>query len=847
MSYNIYWVGPRKADISHVKDINFAGSVTIFGDGKDNNYPYCLEENVSRVNHNVSDVNEDKFFYNTIKSIIDSDDNARFYFYNQNAVYYIEGLSEFKDKYFIAVNDEKIENLTNDKREFQSRLQGKVDLLYRISDCHRSSCDYKNLAEMLGLDPDDEKRIVVQARSASGGNGTFLFGPSTDRAILNYYEESGYIISEYMERNIPINIHVVIFDNKILLSPGSIQIMKEDDNRLLYRGADYLTYRTIPLELRRKFESDVRVAAAEFQAMGYRGVCGFDAIICDGRVTLLEINNRFQASSGLLNTACELAGIPSLQRINLGAFNIDPDTLEPIECGWREEYAALEDIEVNFSNYFYTDNGTLFHSRYLYDRFLECATGDKRIGGVFELEDDGFDRKQGTSHLAYLYRVVFDTNITSLDSEYHLLINENVCEPHKLRWADKISVNLNKKMERMTKAELRDYLLRLKIALLVQGVVITPEALAHINERNGLRVATNNAIDIRIEIPKISDSQDRLAKEKYIIINAPTDVEFVGLSPFSICLEDGKYHLRYYGDEIVGISIYPRDNLQDKRTEKDGISYSEVAFLSTDRLRVHVTNSCIFKGKDKDGGELGCKFCNICPSHDVIDLDNVREVVSEYWENRRNLGLDADDGANNASGRELGLTHFLVGGQTAPDSSNGNVVEVIRIIRSIARYAPIYAMVVPYAEHTLRAMYDAGLNQLACNIEVFDDALARQYMPGKRGKYPAEVYFERLSYATRMLGRSGNVRSMVIVGLEPHATLMEGIERLATLGIQPILSIFRPLPDTEMSDLEAPSMLYLERVYNEAQQICRKHGLFLGPECVNCQNNTLALPFWLEK
>ena len=96
------------------------------------------------------------------------------------------------------------------------------------------------------------------------------------------------------------------------------------------------------------------------------------------------------------------------------------------------------------------------------------------------------------------------------------------------------------------------------------------------------------------------------------------------------------------------------------------------------------------------------------------------------------------------------------------------------------------------------------------------------------------------------MGRRGAVRSMLIVGLEPSDSLKKGIEELTANGIQPILSIFRPLPDTELSHLCAPSMLELYDIYNQSQQICKEHGLLLGPQCVNCQNNTLALPYWME-
>ena len=88
---------------------------------------------------------------------------------------------------------------------------------------------------------------------------------------------------------------------------------------------------------------------------------------------------------------------------------------------------------------------------------------------------------------------------------------------------------------------------------------------------------------------------------------------------------------------------------------------------------------------------------------------------------------------------------------------------------------------------------------------------------------------------------------MVIVGLESHKSFIEGIEAFTEAGIQPILSIFRPLPGTLLADMQAPPMKYLVKIYDEVLKLCKGRGFYPGPDCVNCQNNTLALPVWLEE
>ena len=812
---HIYWVGPRKSDISAVTDVKFFGSVTIFGDGKDNNYAYCLVKDCHRVNHNLPDKKEDQFFYDTIAQIIKEDKSARFYFYNPNAVYYIDGLDKFLP-YFLCVNPLEIMKKTNDKRDFQSILQEKVPLLDRRQ-FHRSNCNFNNLLETFGYTESQNKKFVFQAPISSGGNGTYLVSKDTKDSVLSELSRDGkYLVSVYEDRNIPVNIHAIIFDDHILLSPGSIQIMREDDERLLYRGADFFTYRTIPEETRKKFESNVKIACQQFQQMGYRGVCGIDGIICADEIRLLEINNRFQASSGLVDLSARESGIPSLQYINLAAFT----------TGFRDEFLCLETLEVNYSNYFFTDNGTKFHSAHIFDAchaIIDEKKADESF--VYSLEEDGYRESQTTDSLGYLYRITFTTNITSIDVEKCIQLHENVCEPSKERWYDCITAVCREDIYNKGIKYVRDYFLKLKIALMTQGVTFTPSAEVALKASNGVRPATNNAVDLQINLSIDTRGKKSDDARNYLIINAPTDVKFVRFTPFSITVDDGDYWLYYYGKKLFKVILYPRDFLEDKKTKTSEIPYPEIAFLSTDRLRVHLTNSCIFK----ECGQ-GCTFCNIQPSHGVIGLEDIEEVVADYC----------------ANSRDLKLRHFLVGGQTAPESHIKKTVDIIKIIRKHAPYADIYAMVIPYSKPTISAMYEAGMTQLSCNIEVFDDNLAAKYMPGKRKK-SANDYIDTLSYATTLLGRRGNVRTMLIVGLEPTDSLTKGIERITSRGIQPILSVFRALPQTPLENLISPSMEKLVSIYEQTQAICKKNGLFLGPKCVNCQNNTLALPYWMEE
>ena len=168
-------------------------------------------------------------------------------------------------------------------------------------------------------------------------------------------------------------------------------------------------------------------------------------------------------------------------------------------------------------------------------------------------------------------------------------------------------------------------------------------------------------------------------------------------------------------------------------------------------------------------------------------------------------------------------------------------------------------MILPCDEEGIRKMREAGLDQLSFNIEIFDERCAAKYMPGKsenkRETYKEmllkaqDIWFKTLSKNTHLAFQQ--IRSMVILGLEPRESFAAGMDWMIGNGIQPIISLFRPLRGTPLEDCVAPSMAYVYKLYFALQKkidaFNEKTGdavpyYMLGPDCICCQNNTLSLP-----
>src|SRR5574340_1458117 len=95
--------------------------------------------------------------------------------------------------------------------------------------------------------------------------------------------------------------------------------------------------------------------------------------------------------------------------------------------------------------------------------------------------------------------------------------------------------------------------------------------------------------------------------------------------------------------------------------------------------------------------------------------------------------------------------------------------------------------------------------------------------------------------AVRAFG-PGRVRSLLIVGLEPEESVLRGVEFIASHGVDPVLSPFRPAPGTRLADVRPPSADAMRRLYESAEEIAQRHGVKLGPRCVPCQHNTITFP-----
>lgn len=192
------------------------------------------------------------------------------------------------------------------------------------------------------------------------------------------------------------------------------------------------------------------------------------------------------------------------------------------------------------------------------------------------------------------------------------------------------------------------------------------------------------------------------------------------------------------------------------------------------------------------------------------------------------------------SDARLPARHALISGGTPRKEDRSRLDDLF--VEVIAESpVPVDVMLMPRdTTGIVDTLFSAGVDGLSINLELFDQAFAEKYCPEKAR---SRSDFERcLTRAVELTGGRGRVRSMLLFGIEPPEATLKGVELIASLGADPVLSPLRPAQGTPFADARPPSVESMADLYVAARSVADRHGVKLGPRCVPCQHNTLAFP-----
>ncbi|MBQ3933737.1 MAG: ATP-grasp domain-containing protein, partial [Elusimicrobiaceae bacterium] len=157
----------------------------------------------------------------------------------------------------------------------------------------------------------ESSSFVLQKDFSCGGSGTFLFKQIDDSGFNGAIPKNEKVmVTPYMTDNVSVNVHCVIYEEEVVVFPPSIQLVDQKHINLEYLGSDFSAYNGLTVDEKVKVRETALNVAETLRKKGYRGVCGIDLILAEGRCYFMEINSRFQASTALLNRYLYKQGIP---------------------------------------------------------------------------------------------------------------------------------------------------------------------------------------------------------------------------------------------------------------------------------------------------------------------------------------------------------------------------------------------------------------------------------------------------------------------------------------------------------------------------------------------------------
>jgi len=182
--------------------------------------------------------------------------------------------------------------------------------------------------------------------------------------------------------------------------------------------------------------------------------------------------------------------------------------------------------------------------------------------------------------------------------------------------------------------------------------------------------------------------------------------------------------------------------------------------------------------------------------------------------------------------RQCGIRDVQLTGGSEVDSARGEVPLVVDILAAIDRKlgldkipGEIYVYTsAPKGPAAVDALFAAGVDRVAYDLNVWDEAIFEQVCPGISRHVGRAQQLRALEYAARKHGPNKTC-SAFVVGLEPLDSLLAGAEYVAGRGIVPLFSIWLPHNRPVRGSTAAPALDYYRRARRGFAELFAKYRL----------------------
>ena len=292
--------------------------------------------------------------------------------------------------------------------------------------------------------------------------------------------------------------------------------------------------------------------------------------------------------------------------------------------------------------------------------------------------------------------------------------------------------------------------------------------------------------------------------EDTVRVSVPLDVSGTAAAPFQLLESGGRCWLTdplRNGDLRIGVHVPATPRFYGRRTT-NGVPMRQLASLLGNHLLVHPGGTCGFSVQGSP-----CRFCLEGARGRGDALGSVADVVEVV-----------------RAAFEDGAAKFVYLNSDAFDPEAGGLVFVTPYVEAIRRHFDTLVAVQahpPRSDRWIDWAYAHGVDAISFNLEIFDPHLLDRHCIGRMRYIGHERYLDALGHAATVFP-SGTVWSDLVLGLEPAESTIAGIDRLAALGVLPVLSARRTVASPPLDHA------LLARVLAHLYEAVHQRGINMG-------------------
>ncbi len=292
-------------------------------------------------------------------------------------------------------------------------------------------------------------------------------------------------------------------------------------------------------------------------------------------------------------------------------------------------------------------------------------------------------------------------------------------------------------------------------------------------------------------------------------------LSFDDASPFTLRRERGTLYVDLGDLRLFPVEFEPRPAYYD-RTTRSGVPMRHVGVHRLQRqILVEYNASCRFFAE-----ETACLFCGIVsdrpllpPRHAKlfsVTPEEVAEVVAAAYDEGVATEMQLTGGVLRERAE---VRYFLDVGRAMQQRLGATTVPGSQAVLSP-----------PESLDEIDALRDAGWEGVAFNLEVWDERLWPGFVPGKAALMSRDRWLASLEHAATVFGR-GRGASVLVAGLEPKRSYVEGIAWLAARGIHGVPIPFAPAPGSALEGHQTPTAAWHLDVLARTLDIWEQNGL----------------------